>query len=85
VALTSCFDASPQQGAAPLTVEFDPRCSSGTIAKYTWDFGDGETSRTRQPTHTFDTAGSYQVTLEVADNQNVLNTTSKAILVTGTI
>jgi PKD repeat protein len=83
--LTACFEASTEQGSAPLTVEFDPRCSTGTVSKLSWDFGDGETTRTRKPSHTFNTPGSYQVTLEVSDNQNVVDKFSKTILVTGTI
>jgi PKD repeat protein len=83
VALTACFTPSAETGSAPLTVEFDPKCSAGTVAKTSWDFGDGETSKTRKPTHTFNNPGSYEVTLEVADNQNVIDTFSKSILVTG--
>lgn len=85
VPLKACFEGSATQGAAPLTVEFDPRCSTGTISKYSWDFADGETSRTRKPTHTFANPGNYQVKLEVSDNQNVLDTYTLNILVTGTV
>jgi len=85
VPLKACFEGSATQGAAPLTVEFDPRCSTGTISKYSWDFADGETSRTRKPTHTFANPGNYQVKLEVSDNQNVLDTFTLNILVTGTV
>ncbi|MCC6643778.1 PKD domain-containing protein, partial [Candidatus Peregrinibacteria bacterium] len=85
IALQSCFTPTPDQGAAPLTVEFDPRCAQGAVAKYLWDFGDGETSRIRKPTHTFDKAGSYHVTLEVSDAQNVVSEFSKDILVTGAV
>lgn len=85
VPLKACFEGSATQGPAPLTVDFDPRCSTGTIAKYSWDFGDGETSRTRKPTHTFANPGNYQVKLEVSDNQNVLDTFNMNILVTGTV
>lgn len=85
ISLQSCFTPSTEQGPAPLTIEFDPRCSQGSVAKYLWDFGSGETSRIRKPTHTFNLPGSYQVTLEVTDNQNVVSTFSKNILVTGTV
>lgn len=85
VALQACFTPSIEQGDAPLTVELDPRCTQGPAAKYLWDFGDGETSRNRKPTHIFDTPGSYQVTLEVTDNQNVISEFSKNILVTGEV
>ncbi len=85
VALQACFTPSAEQGEAPLVIELDPRCTQGPAAKYLWDFGDGDTSRTRKPTHTFDKPGSYQVTLEVTDNQNVINEFSKSILVTGEV
>ncbi len=83
ISLQSCFDPSVEQGQAPLTVEFDPRCTQGSVAKYLWDFGDGNTSRARKPTYTFDKPGSFQVTLEVTDNENIVNTFSKNILVKG--
>ncbi len=85
VPLTACFEAAPETGSVPLNVEFDPRCSSGTIASYSWDFGDGKSSRTRKPSHEYTAPGSYAVTLEVADNQNVIDTFTKSILVTGTL
>jgi len=85
VSLTACFTPSAESGPAPLVVVFDPLCSRGTISKYSWDFGDGETKRDRKPSHRYATPGSYQVTLEVSDNQNVINTYTKTILVTGSI
>lgn len=85
ISLTACFAATPESGPSPLTVEFDPRCSTGTVAKYSWDFGDTSTSKTRKPTHTFTLPGNYQVTLEVADSQNIVNTYTKNVLVTGPI
>ncbi len=85
VPLKACFEASTTQGAAPLTVDFDPHCSTGTIAKYSWDFGDGQTSRTRKPTHTFTNPGNYVVKLEVADNQNVVDDFTMNILATGAV
>lgn len=85
VPLKACFEATTTQGPAPLTVEFDPRCSTGTVASYSWDFGDGQTSRTRKPTHTFANAGSYAVKLEVSDNQNVIDSFTMNILATGTV
>ncbi len=85
IPLKACFETTQSQGPAPLTLEFDPHCSTGTIAKYTWDFGDGQTSKTRKPMHTFQNPGSYQVKLEVSDNQNVLDSFTMSILVTGAV
>ena len=50
-----------QQGCAPFTVQFD----SDTVntINFMWDFGDGTTSTEADPSHTYDTAGVYQVVL----------------------
>lgn len=85
ISLQACFTPSAEQGPAPFSLELDPRCSQGSVAKYLWDFGDGQTSRIRKPTHIFDKPGSYQVTLQVTDNDNVVNTFSKNILATGDV
>jgi PKD repeat protein len=46
--------------------------TSGTIVGQTWDFGDGSpTSTVANPSHTYATAGSYQVTLTVTDSNNL--------------
>lgn len=37
--------------------------STGTIASYNWDFGDGTSSTQQNPTHSFSTYGNYNVTL----------------------
>ena len=37
------------------------------IVSYKWDFGDGSTADTMEAVHTYETAGTYEVTLTVAD------------------
>ncbi|MBA3242041.1 MAG: PD40 domain-containing protein, partial [Acidobacteria bacterium] len=44
---------------------FDP---DGSIASYSWNFGDGGTGSGVSPTHAYATPGSYTVTLTVTDN-----------------
>lgn len=83
VSINACFTPNVDQGEAPLIVTFDPSCSTGTIAAYSWDFGDREVGRERKPTHTFENAGVYQVTLEIADSQNVVDSYTDTIVVTG--
>ncbi|MCX9079804.1 MAG: PKD domain-containing protein [Candidatus Methanoperedens sp.] len=56
------FAADVLTGQAPLTVSFTNQ-STGEIASYGWDFGDGGTSTDTHPSHTFTAAGSYTVTL----------------------
>ncbi|MBT4512021.1 MAG: PKD domain-containing protein [Chloroflexi bacterium] len=39
--------------------------STGSIASWTWNFGDGTTSDVQSPTHTYNAAGTYTVSLTV--------------------
>ena len=57
----------------------------GTIASYSWNFGDSSALSTDQnPTHTFTADGTYVVTLTVTDNQNYTGTAQKTITVSET-
>ncbi|MEM9548300.1 MAG: CotH kinase family protein [Bacteroidota bacterium] len=48
------------------TVQFyDASFSFGQITGYLWDFGDGNTSTSEEPEHTYESAGGYQVCLTV--------------------
>lgn len=68
---TAEFAASPSSGTVPLTVQFDASGSyaagGGDIVGYQWDFDDGSTGTGQVTTHTYDTPGQYDVTLEVTD------------------
>jgi PKD repeat protein len=59
------FTASPTSGTAPLTVAFTD-ASTGNITSWSWTFGDGGTSTTRNPTYTYRAAGTYTVSLQVS-------------------
>jgi len=53
--------------------------TDGSIANYSWNFGDGATSTQANPTHTYATAGLYNVSLTVTDDKgatDVENTTA---------
>ena len=65
--LDADFIGEPVQGKAPLTVEFTD-LSSGSPDSWIWDFdGDGEQDSDEQnPTHVYDKAGTYTVSLTVA-------------------
>ena len=51
----------------PATVSFIDS-STGSPASWFWDFGDGETSTVKNPTHKYVEAGSYTVTLTVTND-----------------
>jgi PKD repeat protein len=58
------FMANHLVGHAPLTVNFTDQ-STGTVASWSWDFGDGESSTIQNPVHTYQNAGNYSVSLTV--------------------
>ena len=58
------FNANPTMGSASLTVKFRDT-STGDITEWLWDFGDGGTSTSRNPSHTYHQGGTYDVCLEV--------------------
>ncbi|MBA6316588.1 PKD domain-containing protein [Cellulophaga baltica] len=69
---TAVASSDVTSGEASLAVQFTGDTSSdpdaGDILTYTWDFGDGTTATTANPSHTFTTAGTYDVKLTVTDN-----------------
>ena len=50
-----------------------------SIASYLWSFGDGQTSTSRNPTHTFNSTSSYSITLTVTDTFGLQNSTTKTL------
>lgn len=44
--------------------------TDGYIVSYAWDFGDGSTSSSKNPTHVYKQEGNYVVTLKVTDNRD---------------
>lgn len=82
IPLSACFSPVFETGTAPLNNTFDPGCTTGTVASYFWDFGDGGTSTAVKPAHSFATPGEYTVSLEVTDAENTVSTTKKTITVT---
>ncbi|MFL5462390.1 MAG: PKD domain-containing protein [Gemmatimonadales bacterium] len=56
--------------------------SDGTIASWSWNFGDGTAADVNQnPTHTFAAASTYQVALTVTDNGGATNTITQGVTV----
>jgi trimeric autotransporter adhesin len=76
--------ASFTSSCSYLVCSFDGTASSdpdGTVAGYSWDFGDGTTSTSATPSHTYSSSGTYTVTLTVTDNQNATGTKTSAVTV----
>ena len=71
-AVTNCQAlATPDYGAAPLTVNFagsaDFGVCTGTPA-WAWTFGDGATSNVQNPTHQYAAGGTYAYSLTVSED-----------------
>ncbi len=67
-----------------LSCSFDSSASAdgdGSLTRFAWDFGDGQTSTAANPSHTYATPGSYNVRLTVTDNQAVTDNETHAVSV----
>jgi PKD repeat protein len=73
------FTFSPQIGAAPLLVEYDATGSTGT--QYEWFFGDGPNAFGFDMSHTYNTNGSYVITLVTTNDFGCTDTAYKSILI----
>jgi len=58
--------------------------SDGTMESYLWDFGDGATDTSANPTHAYAKLGPYTVTLTITDDIGGLSTESTTVTVTNT-
>jgi len=70
------FRAFPKKGSPPLTVRFQST-SSGDIARYLWDFGDGSQSIDKNPFHVYRTEGIFTVKLSVVTSTGANGITKK--------
>lgn len=59
------FTATPTSGFAPLDVQFTDQ-SVDSVNTWLWFFGDGEAAFVQNPLHTYDTPGTYTVTLQIS-------------------
>jgi hypothetical protein len=80
----AAMQATPVSGTAPLLVSFSSAGSSdpdGGALSYAWEFGDGGTSSEANPSHTYQTAGTYTARLTVTDVANAQASASSQIVV----
>jgi PKD repeat protein len=78
------FHFAPESPYTGIAIQFtdnstDPENMS--ILSYDWDFGDDHESRLRNPVNSFLSAGNYNVSLTVSDDENATNTFSMMVSV----
>lgn len=80
---TAAFTFSPNPGIRNSPVAFANTSSDpdGPLASYQWSFGDGGISNEPNPSHTYDTAGTFPVQLTVTDAAGVTAFTAQSITI----
>ena len=80
------FTYTPENPTVNQAITFDATTSydpDGNITSYDWNFGDGNTTNTieKMITHSYASAGDYNVILTVTDDDGAMNSTSKTITI----
>lgn len=66
-----------------LSVNFNNSATDDkAVTSYNWNFGDGTSSTSANPNHTYIAAGSYQVSLTVYDVEGLSHSSNQAVTVT---
>ncbi len=78
------FMVSPAAGCAPLLVNFTNQTTvqNSSIQNYLWDFGNGDTSSTVNPIYTYNTSGSFSVSLTATSLANCKTSVTKSNIIT---
>lgn len=81
------FTYSPSSPKTSENITFDASSSIGNITTYYWNFDDGENTAETDPTttHVYESAGTYNVTLTVTDNEGYTDTIWRLITVESSI
>ncbi len=82
---TAKFTYSADLSSDEFKIDFtDTSTDNGDIVNWTWTFGDGNTSYSQNPFHTYENEGTYEVTLTVRDNDGENDTFAVSIKIDGT-
>jgi PKD repeat protein len=82
--LSATASGTPTTGNAPLGVSFTGSATGGTAPySYSWNFGDGSAASTQQnPSHTYNSAGTYTAKLTVTDSSTPAKTATSNVTIT---
>ncbi len=77
------FSVSDTCYNVPIQFTNNSTVTNGSIVAWSWNFGDGTTSASENPTHLFAAPGTYQVTLAVTSNSNCVSTIFPKMVIAG--
>jgi gliding motility-associated-like protein len=77
------FTAATVTGCYPLAVDFRDASAagSGDITSWLWDFGDGATSTLQNPSHVYNSARNFNVTLQIRNSSGCVSTLTKTSMI----
>jgi hypothetical protein len=76
------FSYSPSTPTTDDSIQFsDKSTDDGTIVSRFWNFGDGTTSTSKNPTHRYTKSNIYTVSLEITDNDGATDSKTVAVSV----
>jgi PKD repeat protein len=81
---TAAIGTSGTEGIVPFTVSLSGSGSSdpdGSVVNYAWNFGNGQTATGENVQVTYNSVGTYTVTLTVTDNRGATGTATQQITV----
>ena len=80
---TSSWVAGVNYQSCSSTMQFTDISTAnvGTVHSWLWDFGDGTTSTSQSPSHTYLSAGTYTASLTITDVSGCTNTYSHAVVI----
>ncbi|MEO8582512.1 MAG: PKD domain-containing protein [Flavitalea sp.] len=86
-ALSADFSYLQAGSCTPIATQFTEtsQACNGSVVGWAWDFGDGSTSTTRNPSHNYLTTGNFSASLTVTKNDGTTFIVTKTVSITGNI
>ncbi|MBS1763915.1 MAG: PKD domain-containing protein, partial [Bacteroidetes bacterium] len=78
---TASFNPSSTTGCSPMTVNFTNTSTQTNGAVYNWNFGNGASSSSENPSNIYADSGNFVVQLQVMNSNGCMDDTTRNILV----